>query len=223
MSQTRPHPVPHNVPFELRENRKESRHCAARRRSQIQRLRHRNKAHAERRQFLQCRHQVGDRPASPIQPPHQHDINVTPSRGIDQPLSYCPRGCARAHLLTLFDNGPATLQNVLPQRPYLQGKCLLIQRGDARIHPRPQHSLLFACLAKNPVRFRLSDRLFGGHFRSVAEAGRKRWFSATTPPRAGPTAPALRGSSRASIPLDPPATLQRAAATRSGSRTDWRR
>ena len=66
MRQARPHPLPHNVSFELSENRKLSGHRTARRRGQIQRPRHRNKTYLKRRQFLQRLHQIRDRPADPL-------------------------------------------------------------------------------------------------------------------------------------------------------------
>ena len=76
--------------------------------------------------------------------------------------------------------------------------------------------------------FAFSEGPFGGHFRVSPQHGRRRSFSA----RHGfiilrgagvPAAPASRGSSTASTPTGSLSTPRRAAATRSGSRTGWRR
>ena len=136
------------------------------------------------RQFLQRRNQIGHRSAPPVQPPHQHHIDITPTSDFHYGRAEWPRRRTGTHLFHLRDHQPSAPGCILSQHADLHGQRLLIERGDAGVDPHPQHFRWFACLAKNLLRFRLRDLRFGGHFRSVTGAGRNLWFSATTPPLA---------------------------------------
>ena len=74
---------------------------------------------------------------------------------------------AGADLFDLRDDGPAALGGVFAHGADLQRQCLLIVRGNAGVKADPKG------VAKNLPGCRLRKSLFCGHFRSVAESGRK--------------------------------------------------
>jgi len=108
---------------------------------------------------------------------------------------------ARTHLPDLHRNGPASPGNILPHRPTLHREGLLIVGRTTGVEAGAEHFRRLPCLAKGP---------FGGHFRASPNHGRSRSFSAmqasaypTPHPGGRRSAPASRGSSRASWTLLP--------------------
>jgi hypothetical protein len=105
-------------------------------------------------------------------------------------------------------------------------ESLLIERGDTRVEPCPQHFRGFACVAKNLLRFCLAGSAFYGHFGAMRLVGRRLFFSATIRTHATtrrgrpPASAASRDKSRASTPRDARPDRLCAAAVRPDSRTD---
>ena len=145
MIQTSADTLAEDVPFEGSKHGQQPSHRSTRRRGQIQRLRHRNKTHAECGQFPQRGNQIRNGSAPAVQPPFRHDINFPPPRGVEQLFAERPRHSAGARLFRFCPNASATLGRVLAQqRAHPHRKRLLIKRGDARIKTRPQHFRPFA-------------------------------------------------------------------------------
>ena len=220
MGQASPSPFPQNLSFELGEDGQQSGHRSTGWRGQIQRLGQRHEADTEMLQFLKGRQQIRYRPAPAVQPPHQHDIDLAAACGLQQFLASFSLGRTGANLTDLHGDRPAAPGGILPHGAALHRKRLLIVGGNAGVQAGAEHFRRLPCLAKNVIGFCLWRGPFYGHFRVSPNHGRSRSFSARqdyhhiTRRRASPAAPASRGSSRASTPMDVASTPRRAAATR---------
>src|SRR5664280_3420497 len=171
-------------------------------------------------QLLECRQQIRYRPAPAVQPPYQHDIDLAAACGLQQFLTSFSLSRTRADLTDVHRNGPAPSGSILPNGATLHGQRLLIVCGNAGVQAGAEHFRWFPCLAKNVTGFCLRKGSFGGHFRVSPRHGRRRSFSAMQGsaypmphPRERRSAPASRGSSRASSPTAFAATPRRAAVT----------
>src|SRR5207302_1385811 len=109
---------------------------------------------------------------------------------------------------------------VFPQGADLQRDGLLVGRRDAGVEAGSKHFGRFPCLAKNPMRFGFLRCPFGGHSGVLLLPDRILSFSAmqdSTYPTLHSggrlSAPASRGSSRASTPTALASVPRRAAAT----------
>ena len=86
----RPRSFPQDLAFELGEDGQQSGHRSAGGRGQVQRLGQRDEADAQMLQFLKRGQQVRHRPAPAVQPPHQHQIDLSAARSFQQFLARLP-------------------------------------------------------------------------------------------------------------------------------------
>src|SRR5450759_67374 len=158
-------------------------------------------------QFLESCQQVRHRSAPSVQPPHQHHIDFAAARRLQQLLPQLPLRGAATDLFHLHSDSPAPPGGVFAECADLQWNSLLVVRGAAGVETGAGHFRWFPCLAKKPTRFRLFRCLFGGHSEMSLLHGRRLSFSAMQDsaypmphPRGIRSAPASRGSSKASTP-----------------------
>ena len=118
-------------------------------------------------QLLKCRNQICDGAAPAIQTPHEHDIDFAAASGSDQCFALLALGSTGADLFSLRDDGPVSFGCVFAHGADLQRQRLLIVCGNAGIQSDPNG------VAKNLRGNRLRKLAFCGHFRRVAESGRK--------------------------------------------------
>ena len=71
-----------DLALELREDRHHRRHGAAGRRGQVERLGEGHEGDAELLEFSESAHQVAERTAPAIQPPHRDDVYFAPPRSV---------------------------------------------------------------------------------------------------------------------------------------------
>jgi phage tail protein X len=173
VGQASPNSFPQDLPFELGENGEQACHRSTGRSGQVQGLGQRNETDAEMIQFLQRGQQVGDRPAPAIQSPHQHHVDITAARRLDNLLAEFPLRCAGADLFDLHGNGPAAPGGVFPQSTDLQRDGLLVIGGDAGVEPGAEHLRLLLCLTKTLCDFALAEACLAaiseGHSRLAEE------------------------------------------------------
>src|SRR5215208_3638603 len=164
--------------FECSKNAEQAGHCPTGWSGQVQRFGQRHETNAEIFQFLECGHQIRQRPAPPVQTPDEYDVDFTAPRRFDQLPPQFALGSAGADFLDLQDDGPAARSGVLAHGAYWQRDRLLVLRRDTRIQSDAEHFRLLSSVAKNLSGFRLLRCPSYGHFRMPDPHGRTLWFSA---------------------------------------------
>jgi hypothetical protein len=90
-------------------------------------------------QFLQGCQQIGYRPAPAVQPPNQHDVDLSAAGGLQQFLASFSLGRTGTDLTDVHGNGPAPPGSILPHGATLHGQRLLIVRGNAGVEAGTEH------------------------------------------------------------------------------------
>ena len=101
MFQARQRAFPQNLTFELSEYSEQAGHGATRRGGQIQCLCQGNEPDTQVFQLLERRQQIRYRPTPAVQPPHQDQVDLPATRGVQQPLASFPFCRAGVHLTDL--------------------------------------------------------------------------------------------------------------------------
>jgi hypothetical protein len=139
VGQTSPRSFPQNLPFKLGEDGQQPGHCAPGWCGQVQCLRQRDESDAKMFQFLKGCQQIRDRPATAVQAPHQHDVDLPTAGGLQEFLtSLLPRRTG-TDLADLQGNRPGASGGILPHGATLHGQCLLIVRRNAGVQAGTQH------------------------------------------------------------------------------------
>jgi hypothetical protein len=120
---------------------------------------------------------VTDRPQR-VQPPHQDDIDLPATCGLQQLFAGLPSRRAGANLTNLHDYCPAAPGGILAHGAILHRQRLLVVCGNTGIQANSQHFWLFPLLAKNLILFRLVRCPSCGHFNNAPDDGCSLPFSA---------------------------------------------
>src|SRR5512135_2330928 len=99
----------------------------------IQAMGQRDEPDAQLAQFAETHHQVGQRPAPPIQMPDHDHVDLATPRGLQQAVRPRPLPRARADVLDTPRGVPATVPEISGHRLDLQAERLLVVRRDAGV------------------------------------------------------------------------------------------